>query len=162
MGRKLEAGSQDGCRRAKSTAGRWYGQPICTELLTSKKSKTGCGMTVPGFGSSDVGQRCGHVVAAEESDFFCKHTFTVSALSSGSTFLIPSYFLFSLPEQTCEHRANTKSGHLPESSSRQRCHRRADYATRLKKQAEGPSIFRPNKRDFKVFVEAEQGDGREA
>lgn len=67
MGRKLEAGRKDGCRRAKSAAGRWYGQPICTELLTSKKSKTGCGMTAPGFGSSEVGQRYGHVVAAEES-----------------------------------------------------------------------------------------------
>lgn len=44
----------------------------------------------------------------------------------------------------------------------QGCHRRADYATRLKKQAAGPIIFRPNKRDFKVFVEAEQVDGREA
>lgn len=78
MGRKLEAGRKDGCRRARSTAGRWYGQPVCTELITSKKSKTGCGMTVPGFGSSDVGQSYGHVVAAEEAQQCSQQTLTSS------------------------------------------------------------------------------------
>lgn len=46
--------------------------------------------------------------------------------------------------------------------AQQRCHRCADYATRLKKQSVGLIVFRPNKRNFKVFVEAEQVDGREA
>lgn len=46
--------------------------------------------------------------------------------------------------------------------AQQSCHGGADYATRLKKQSEGLIVFRPNKRDSKVFVEAEQVDGREA
>lgn len=33
-------------------------------------------MTVPGFGSSDVGQRYGHVVAAEESQRYLQQTLT--------------------------------------------------------------------------------------
>lgn len=92
MGRKLEAGRKDGCRPARSTAGRWYSQPICTELVTSKKSKTGCGMTVSGFGSSDIGRGYGHVVPAEEPTashkfpfFWGNYTFTASVLSSETT-----------------------------------------------------------------------------
>lgn len=68
-------------------------------------------MTVPGFGSSDVGQRCGHVVAAEESQRYLQQTLT----SSVSAPLLPPLYpgiglsdpvLFPVsppPEQTCEH-----------------------------------------------------------
>lgn len=122
-------------------------------------------MTVPGFGSSDVGQRYGHVVAAEESQRYSRQTLAPPVRTPLPRPLYPSDpFLFPVFPPRADLRA--PSGYEkrppPQKSSQQRCHRRADYATRLKKQAEGPIIFRPNKRDFKVFVEAEQVDGREA
>lgn len=129
-----------------------------------------------GFGSSEFGQRYGHVVTAgeptvseifplnHETLFSCKSTFTVCfSLRIGSLILHISCFPFlSRPASAEQTRKQRRRQNLLFARARRRCHRRADDATRLKKQSVGLIVFRPNKRDFKVLFEAEQVDGREA